>query len=72
MVEDLLGQGEVDNRPHHPLIRHARVTPLPPERLNRLNSAVGPGELREMLAKCADGRNSGGVGSPLPPQAVRG
>jgi FlaA1/EpsC-like NDP-sugar epimerase len=72
MAEDLLGQGEVDNRPHHPLIRHARVTPLPPERLNRLNSAVGPGELREMLAKCADGRNSGGVGSPLPPQAVRG
>ena len=23
LTEDLLGQGEVDNRPHHPLIRHA-------------------------------------------------
>ncbi len=72
MVEDLLGQGEVDNRPHHPLIRHARVTPLPAERINRLDPAVGPGEMREVLAKCADGRNSRGVGSPLPSQAVRG
>ncbi len=72
MVEDLLGQGEVDNRPHHPLIRHARVTPLPAERINRLDPAVGPGEMREVLAKCADDRNSRGVGSPLPSQAVRG
>ena len=72
MVEDLLGQGEVDNRPHHPLIRHAKVTQLPPERLSRLDLTSDPGDLREALAECADGWDSGGVGSSLPRQAVRG
>ena len=33
LVEDLLGHDEVDHRPHHPLIGHARVTALHPERL---------------------------------------
>jgi FlaA1/EpsC-like NDP-sugar epimerase len=72
LVEDLLGQGEVDNRPHHPLIRHARVTPLPPERLSRLHLTSGPGDLREALAECTSGWDSGGEASPLPRQAVRG
>jgi FlaA1/EpsC-like NDP-sugar epimerase len=72
MVEDLLGQGEVDNRPHHPLIRHARVTQLPPKRLSRLDLTSAPGDLREALAECADGWDSDGVGSSLPRQAVRG
>ncbi|MGO9779539.1 MAG: polysaccharide biosynthesis protein, partial [Streptosporangiaceae bacterium] len=33
LAEDLLGQGEVDDRPRHPLIRHASVPPLPPDQL---------------------------------------
>ena len=61
LVEDLLGQGEVDNRPHHPLIRHAQVTPLTPERLSRLDLTADPGDLREALAECADGADPGGV-----------
>ena len=71
MVEDLLGQGEVDNRPHHPLIRHAKVTQLPPERVSRLYLTSDPGDLREALAECADGWVPG-AGSSLPRQAVRG
>ena len=70
--EDLLGQGEVGNRPHHPLIRHAQVTQLSPERLSGLDLTADPGEVREVLARCADGWNSDGVGSPLPRQPVRG
>ena len=72
LVEDLLGQGEMDNRPCHPLIRHARVTQLPPERLSRLDLASDPGDLREALAECTGGWNSGGGPSSLPRQAVRG
>jgi FlaA1/EpsC-like NDP-sugar epimerase len=72
LAEDLLGQGEVDNRPHHPLIRHAQVTQLPPEHLSCLDLTADPGEVREMLAQCADDWNSGRVGSPLPRQPVRG
>ena len=30
LSEDLLGRGEDDQRPHHPLIRHVPVDPLPP------------------------------------------
>jgi FlaA1/EpsC-like NDP-sugar epimerase len=71
MAEDLLGQGEVDHRPHHPLIRHAQVTQLPPERLSCLDLTADPAELREVLAKCADDWNSGDAGSPLPRQPVR-
>ena len=61
----------MDNRPHHPLIRHAQVTQLSPERLSCLDLLADPGEVREVLAKCADGWNSGGVESPLPRQPVR-
>jgi hypothetical protein len=62
----------VDNRPHHPLIRHARVTQLPPERLSCLDLMADPGEVREVLAKCADDWNPGDMGSQLPLQATRG
>ena len=72
LVEDLLGRGEVDNRPHHPLIRHAQVTKLTPERLSRLDLIADPGDLREALAECADGWNPGDAGSSLPRQTVRG
>jgi len=33
--EELVGVGEVGNRPHHRLISHARVLPISPERLDR-------------------------------------
>ena len=72
LAEDLLGQGEVDNRPHHPLIRHAQVTQLPPEQLGGLDLTADPGEVREMLARCAVDWNCGRVGSPFPRQPVRG
>jgi FlaA1/EpsC-like NDP-sugar epimerase len=72
LVEDLLGHGEVDNRPRHPLIRHARVTQLLPEQLGRLDQTSDPGELRRALAECTGGWNSGGEASSLPRQAVGG
>ena len=56
LAEDLLGQGEVDNRPHHPLIRHAVVTQLLPERLGNLDLTDKPARLREVLAAWAGGR----------------
>ncbi len=70
LAEDLLGHSEVDNRPHHPLIRHAQVTQLAPERLSGLDLTSDPGDLRAALAECADGGSSG-AGSRLPRQAVR-
>ncbi|MDN4616157.1 nucleoside-diphosphate sugar epimerase/dehydratase [Leifsonia sp. F6_8S_P_1B] len=33
--EELIGEDEVDVRPRHPLISHARIRPLRPERLDR-------------------------------------
>ena len=72
LAEDLLGRSEVDDRPHHPLIRHAQVTHLPPERLSLLDVTSDPGDLRKALADCAHGWNSGDMRSPLPRQAVRG
>ena len=66
LAEDLLGQSEVDDRPHHPLIRHAQVTQLAPERLSRLDLTSDPGDLREALAECADGWNSGDVDHGCP------
>jgi FlaA1/EpsC-like NDP-sugar epimerase len=50
LSEDLLGQGERDERPFHPLIRHVPVAPLSPEALLGLDSADGLAALREALA----------------------
>ncbi|WP_285115788.1 nucleoside-diphosphate sugar epimerase/dehydratase [Leifsonia sp. fls2-241-R2A-40a] len=33
--EELIGEGEVDRRPHHELISHARIRPMDPARLDR-------------------------------------
>jgi FlaA1/EpsC-like NDP-sugar epimerase len=73
LVEDLLGQGEVDDRPHHPLIRHALVTPLPPDRLSDLDPAADPQYLRKALASCAGDLAGypGDLGSGLPRQPAR-
>jgi FlaA1/EpsC-like NDP-sugar epimerase len=53
LTEDLLGADEVDYRPRHPLIRHAKVTPLEPAQLSRLAGPVDDSGLRRHLAECA-------------------
>lgn len=55
LAEDLLGQGEVDCRRHHPLVRHARVVPLDPRQLARLVLDGDEASLRKSLADCATG-----------------
>jgi FlaA1/EpsC-like NDP-sugar epimerase len=71
LVEDLLGQGEVDDRPHHPLIRHTRVTQLLPEQLSGIDLSADPGCLRQDLAQRAGSQGTDDVGSRLPRQAIR-
>src|SRR5260370_6585271 len=55
LTEDLLDPGEVDYRPHHPLVRHARVVPLDPRYLSRLALDGDEASLRSSLADCATG-----------------
>ncbi len=52
LTEDLLGHGERDERPYHPLIRHVPVSPLPPDAVTGLDFADGLA-LRAALADCA-------------------
>jgi len=66
LVEDLLGQGEVDRRPRHPLIRHTTVAPLPPDQLSSLDPTADPDWLRTTLAEVATT-----AGTRLPRQVVR-
>ena len=54
LAEDLLGEGEVDDRPHHPLIRHVPVAPLSPDAVIGIDPAAGADELRSALASCSD------------------
>ena len=61
MSEDLLGRGERDERPYHPLIRHVPVAPLPPDAVIGLDPADSLAGLRAALADCA-GPASGGNG----------
>jgi len=61
LAEDLLGRGEKDERPYHPLIRHVPVAPLPPDAVLGLDPADGLAGLRAALADCA-GPASGGNG----------
>ena len=70
LTEDLLGQGEVDYRPRHPLIRHAPVPPLPPDQLAILDPAADPDGLRQALARCA-GRAHSALAAPGPRRAGR-
>ena len=77
--EELLGRGEADDRPHHPLIRHSPVRPLSPDRVGSLDPLTAPGCLREALADCAAEPDSGvvrpaprcRVPTTLPPPADR-
>jgi FlaA1/EpsC-like NDP-sugar epimerase len=56
LTEDLLGHGERDERPYHPLIRHVPVAPLPPGAVTGLDPASGLAGLRAALADCASRR----------------
>ena len=53
LSEDLLGEGERDERPYHPLIRHVPVVPLSPDAVTGLDPADGSEALRVALADCA-------------------
>jgi FlaA1/EpsC-like NDP-sugar epimerase len=73
LAEDLLGPGEADHRPYHPLIRHTPVTPLSPDELAILDPAADPHRLREALAHCAGqagSRRPGQISGGPPPAEV--
>jgi FlaA1/EpsC-like NDP-sugar epimerase len=53
IAEDLLGHGEKDERPYHPLIQHVSVPPLPPGTVLGLDPADDPARLRGALAERA-------------------
>ena len=65
LSEDLLGHGEMDDRPHHPLIRHSPVRPLAPDRVSNLDPGADPGRLPEALADCAADLDSGLPSQPI-------
>ena len=66
LAEDLLGVGEADYRPHHPLVRHAQVKPLDPAELSSLVLHGDEGGLRRRLAECAMGEAQ----PPVPESSV--
>ncbi len=73
LTEDLLGHGEVDHRPHHPLIRQVLVPPLAPSQVAVLDPDTGAGELRAALADCAGSPYPAGcAGSPYPAGCATG
>jgi FlaA1/EpsC-like NDP-sugar epimerase len=53
LAEDLLGSGERDDRPYHPLIRHVPVAALDPGLVTTLDPATPPDLLRAQLAYSA-------------------
>jgi FlaA1/EpsC-like NDP-sugar epimerase len=65
LVEDLLGVGEVDYRPHHPLVRHAQVKSLDPAELASLVLDGDESALRRQLVECATGE-----GQPPVPESA--
>jgi len=70
LAEDLLGVGEVDYRPRHPLVRHAQVKALDPAELSGLLRDRDPGALRRRLAECATGEPQPVPEAALPRQAT--
>jgi FlaA1/EpsC-like NDP-sugar epimerase len=59
LTEDLLGLGELDRRPHHPLISHVPVPVLAPFQIMSMDPDVPADELRAAFARCADSALSG-------------
>ena len=71
LAEDLLGAEEVDHRPRHPLVRHARVKPLDPAELAGLVLDGDEAALRRRLAECSGG-DAAAPGSRLAPTSTSG
>ncbi|MEZ0092439.1 SDR family NAD(P)-dependent oxidoreductase [Streptacidiphilus sp. EB129] len=70
LTEDLLGAGEVDHRPRHPLVRQVAVPPLEPAEVTGLGALAGPDAVRAALAAVAA---TGSIPAPLsapPPDSV--
>ena len=65
LTEDLLGQDEVDERPHHPLIRHVPAAPLSPEAVTSLDATTADDELRSALAFCSESDRIGLAGAEM-------
>ncbi len=70
ITENLLGPGEADDRPRHPLISQVMVPPLDPGELAGFNSGREPGELRADLARLA--RSAAGAPGLIPAQGSLG
>jgi FlaA1/EpsC-like NDP-sugar epimerase len=67
LSEDLLGQGEQDERPFHPLIRHVAVEPLPPEAVAGLDPGRARAALRSALADGTGGDGDRVIKATLKP-----
>jgi FlaA1/EpsC-like NDP-sugar epimerase len=61
LTEDLLGPGETDLRPCHPLISQVPVPALDPSEVTALDPDVDPGSLRQVLARQAIGPSHDGT-----------
>jgi FlaA1/EpsC-like NDP-sugar epimerase len=72
LMEDLLGHGEADRRPCHPLISQVPVPPLPPALLAELDPAADAGTLRAALARCAAAPGLGEPGDVTAPDQAAG
>jgi len=53
IAEDLLGDGEADVRPVHPLITHVPVAPVALDAVRELNQEADAADVRAALARCA-------------------
>jgi FlaA1/EpsC-like NDP-sugar epimerase len=67
LTEDLLGDGETDHRPFHPLISQVPVPALDPGEVTAMDPDVDPDSLRQVLARQAQGTSHGGT-MTVPPQ----
>jgi FlaA1/EpsC-like NDP-sugar epimerase len=54
LEEALLGQGEVDERPFHPLISHVPVPPLDPDLLSTIDPEAPIGEVLEAMRRVTE------------------
>lgn len=61
LTEDLLGPGETDHRPCHPLISQVPVPALDPGEVTVLDPDVDPGSLRQVQARQAHGPSHDGI-----------
>ena len=69
LTEDLLGPGETDQRPCHPLICQVPVPPLDPGEVTALDPDADAHSLRQALARYACGSGDGAPAVPLQDRA---